>query len=115
MTPRRRPPPDDEGLITFVPFDEPPAPIGGFQAIARQLEYPKAGRLAGIEGTVVLRIQIDERGNIRNIQVLQSLGSGDFVEAASKAVRAVKWKPAKQREVPVMVWCSIPVEFSLHN
>jgi protein TonB len=114
-TPPPPPPLDgDDGMILFVPFDEPPVPIGGFKAILKHLKYPEIGRLAGIQGFVVLHLQIDENGDVVDIRTIKSLGSGDFVEAASKAVRAVKWKPAKQRERPVKVWYSVPIEFTLN-
>ena len=109
------PPPDDENVIMFVPFDEPPTPVGGLAAIRRHLKYPQIGRLAGIQGTVVLHLKIDEDGQVQDIRVIKKLGSGDFVEAASNAVRAVKWNPAKQRERPVTVWYSVPIEFTLRG
>jgi protein TonB len=108
------PPPLDDDMIKFVPFDEPPAPVGGLEAIARHLEYPEAGRLAGIEGTVILNAQIDEKGKILKIRVIKSLGFRDFDDAATRAIMAVKWNPAKQRDNPVMVWFTIPIEFTLH-
>ena len=39
----------DEDTPIFVPFDEPPAPVGGFAAIQQNLVYPDIGRRAGIE------------------------------------------------------------------
>jgi protein TonB len=109
------PPPSDENAILFVPFDDPPTPVGGREAILRHLTYPQIGRLAGIEGVVILHLKIDENGTVQDIRVIKSLGSGDFVDAASKAVRAVKWNPAKQRERPVTVWYSVPIEFTLRS
>ena len=107
------PPEEDEDQIIFVPYDEPPEPIGGFQAIQRKLEYPEIARKAGIEGTVIIYAKIDEKGNVVKTKVVKPLGNSGCNEAAIKAIRAVKWKPAKQRDKPVTVWVSVPVKFKL--
>jgi len=62
----------------------------------------------------VVGVLIDKSGNPVKTQILKSSGSDlGFEAAASKAVMAVKWRPAKQRDIPVKVWISIPVRFSL--
>ncbi|MFQ5754243.1 MAG: energy transducer TonB, partial [bacterium] len=53
------PPPEDEGIeerYVFVPYDEPPYPIGGYAAIQKNLKYPEIARKAGIEGLVIIGI-----------------------------------------------------------
>ena len=107
------PPPDDEDVILFVPFDEPPTPVGGRAAVLRNIKYPEIGRRAGIEGTVVLHCYVDEKGEIQKFRVIKDLGFGDFVEAAKKGILSVKWNPAKQRERPIAIWYSIPIQFTL--
>ncbi len=107
------PPPEDDDQIVFVPYDEPPAPIGGFAAIQRNLEYPEIARKAGIEGTVIVYAQIDKTGKVIRTKVVKPLGNSGCNEAAVKAIKSVKWKPAKQRDKPVTVWVSVPVKFKL--
>ena len=110
------PPPlsrDDSDLYTFVPYDEAPEPIGGYEAILRNLKYPEVGRLAGIEGVVILALQIDVDGSIANTRILKSIGIDYFDQAAIDAVSSVKWKPALQRDMPRKVWISMPLEFKL--
>ena len=110
------PPPQeeiDESIPVFVPFDEPPAPIGGIAAIQQNLVYPEVARLAGVQGTVLLHLQIDKNGVVKNVRVIKSLGLADMDQAAINAVRAVKWKPARQRDLPIMVWYSVPIRFTL--
>lgn len=107
------PPTDDEAAIVFVPYDDPPTPIGGFAAIQKNLEYPEIARKAGVEGRVIVHVQIDEKGKVVNTKVLASLGNNGCDEAAIKAIKSVKWKPAMQRDRPVKVWVSIPVVFRL--
>ncbi len=107
------PPPEDAYAIVFVPFDEPPTPIGGFAAIQRKVVYPDIARRAGVEGRVTVYAQIDENGNVVRTKVVQSLGPNGCDEAAVKAIKAVKWRPAKQRDRAVKVWIAVPVDFRL--
>lgn len=98
----------------FIPYDEAPEPIGGYGVILANLEYPSIAQKAGIEARVVVGVLIDERGNCVKTQILSTTNEMmGFDEAAQKAVMAVKWKPAKQRDMAVKVWVSIPVRFSL--
>ena len=109
------PPPsaDDASAGIFVAYDEPPEPIGGFAAIQRNLKYPEIARKAGIEGTVFVEAIIDEKGTVIQTAIVKSLGHSGLDEAAIAAIRAVKWKPAKQRDKAVKVRISIPVKFRL--
>jgi protein TonB len=106
------PPPDqDDDVIVFVPHDEPPVPIGGFDAIQDRLRYPDFARKAGVEGKVLVYALIDVDGTVANTKVMQSLVGCD--EAALTAIKAVRWKPGMQRDRPVKVWVMVPVEFRL--
>lgn len=107
------PPPEDEDAITFVPYDEPPTPVGGFEAIQRKLVYPEIARKAGVEGRVLVYIQVGTDGQILRTKIMKSLGPNGCDEAAIDALKAVKWKPAKQREKPVTVWIAVPVDFRM--
>ncbi len=107
------PPEDDDGMNIFVPYDEPPSPKGGFRAIQRALKYPEIARKAGIEGRVIVQVLVSEKGKVIKTRVIKSLGHSGCDEAAVKAIRSVKWKPALQRDKPVKVWVAIPVIFRL--
>ena len=108
------PPPEEEDeLNIFVAYDEAPSPIGGFLAIQRALRYPEIARKAGIEGRVIIQVQISVTGRVVNAKVIKSLGHSGCDEAAIKAIKTVKWKPALQRDKPVEVRVAIPVIFKL--
>jgi protein TonB len=107
------PPPPDDGQIVFVPYDEAPMPIGGFQAIQRRLVYPEIARKAGVEGRVLVWAQVDVDGSVIRTKVVKSLGPNGCDEAAVNAIKSVDWKPAKQRDRPVKVWIAVPVDFKL--
>lgn len=100
-------------IASFVSYDEPPAPIGGFSAIQQALVYPELAKKAGIEGTVMVHVKINENGEVIDTKILKPLGNCGCNEAAIAAIKAIKWKPAKQREKPTSVWISVPVQFKL--
>ncbi len=110
------PPPDEEESgprVRFIPYDEAPEPIGGFAAIQRNVVYPEIAQEAGIEGTVVIQAFIDENGDVGRCEVLKGIPNTGLNEAAIKAIKETRFKPALQRDRKVGVWISIPVVFKL--
>jgi protein TonB len=107
------PPPESGPSVRFIPYDEPPIPIGGYSAIQANIVYPEIAREAGIEGTVIVKAFIDRRGRVLNTIVLAGVPNTGLDEAAAEAIRKTRFKPAKQRDRPVGVWISIPVHFRL--
>ncbi len=110
------PPPPDEGpIIRFIPYDEPPEPIGGYIAIQRNVNYPEIAQEAGISGTVIIQAFVDKNGIVQETVVLKGIPNTGLDEAAADAIKRTRWKPAKQRDRPVGVWISVPVNFMLKN
>lgn len=117
------PPPDNSavktgaGGINFVPHDKDPSPIGGYTAIKKNLEYPEIALKAGIEGTVKIYALINKKGEVIDTKIMKTIGKGNgdngCAEAAVRAIKAVKWTPARQKEEAVRVWVMVPVEFKL--
>jgi len=101
------PPPPAPEQTEFVAYDQAPQLTRLVKPI-----YPEIARKAGVEGTVILKIQVDEKGNVVNVKVLKGLGAG-LDEAAIAAAMQCKFKPAMQRDKPVKVWVSYPVRFIL--
>jgi len=106
------PPPPDDGAPMFFAYDEAPIPIGGWEALQRNLVYPPMAQKAGVEGKVVVNAEIDAEGNVGRTWILVSLVGCD--EAAVTAIRKTKWKPAMQRDQPVFVRVAITVIFQLN-
>jgi protein TonB len=108
------PPPISSGASggpkVFYAFDEPPQPI--YQAPVR---YPAIAREAEMEGTVVVLIFVDERGNVFNVQILSSSVPKVLEEAAIISARKWRFKPGKQRNVPVKTTISVPIQFKIHG
>lgn len=101
------PPPPAPEQTEFVAYDKAPQLTRLVKPI-----YPEIARKAGVEGTVILKIQVDEKGNVINAKVLKGLGAG-LDEAAIAAAMQCKFTPAMQRDKPVKVWVSYPVRFIL--
>jgi len=111
------PPPvatEEEEAAIFEVVEEQPEPMGGISAIQSRVEYPELAKKAGIEGRVIIRAAIDEKGNVIKTQVMKSIGGG-CDEAAIKAVEKTKFKPGSQRGKSVKVWIAVPIQFRLRN
>ena len=105
------PPPPPEGpSVKFIPYDDPPVPLTPIRP-----KYPEIAQEAGIEGTVVVQVFVDDRGRVKDTVILKGIPNTGLDEAATVAIRAVRFRPAKQRERAVGVWISIPVNFRLKS
>ncbi len=105
------PPPPPEGpRVKFIPYDDPPVPLRPIRP-----KYPEIAQEAGIEGTVVVQVFVDDRGRVKETIILKGIPNTGLDEAAADAIRNVRFRPAKQRERAVGVWISIPVNFRLKS
>jgi protein TonB len=103
---------EDKAPTYFVAVEEMPEPIGGIKGIQEKITYPEIAKRAGVEGKVYVLAFVDEGGNVTKAQILKGIGAG-CDEAARDAVLQTKFKPGKQRGVPVKVQVSIPIIFKL--
>jgi len=99
--------------IDLVEYDEPPKPVGGFEAIVEHLEYPEMSRKKGIEGRVIVNARISETGDVVEAKIARSLDPEGCDKAAIRAIKAVKWEAALKQDKPVSVWITVPVQFTL--
>lgn len=56
-------------------------------------KYPKAALLAGIEGWVMLQIDITEKGDVENVRVVDGEHRSEFQSEAKRAVSLYKYRP----------------------
>ena len=75
-------------------------------------EYTDEARRAKIQGTVVLRIEVDTRGQAQNITLRQSLGLG-LDERAIEAVRRWRFRPGYRNGKPWVTAAMVQVNFRL--
>ncbi len=92
----------------FTAFDTAPQVITQVPPV-----YPDMARLSELEGVVLVQIGVNEFGDVVEAQVVQ--GVQGLNQAAIDAVMKWKFKPARQRDVPVPVRIVIPIRFSLRG
>jgi protein TonB len=76
-------------------------------------EYPDRARREGKEGTVLVRVLVDEQGASKVVELSQSSGFEALDQAALKAIRLWRFSPARYGDRPVESWASIPIVFRL--
>jgi TonB family protein len=103
-------PPPAETATEFHAFDEAPVLLR-----AQSPRYPDLARQAGIEGTVLLNVLVDEDGKVGDVSIIQSDVTSAMEKAAIEAAKGFFFKPAKQRTVPVRAHIAVPIRFKLHG
>lgn len=76
--------------------------------------YPLLARRLGKEGKVLLRLTIDERGRLLNVEVIEGAGHG-FTESAVDAVKKSSFLPAKKEGNPIASKALLPIKFTLRR
>ncbi|NWG02563.1 MAG: energy transducer TonB [Syntrophaceae bacterium] len=76
--------------------------------------YPMMARKLGREGKVVLKLTIDETGNLLDVEVMERAGYG-FTEAAVEAVKKSTFLPAKKDGKPIASRALLPIKFRLER
>jgi protein TonB len=77
-------------------------------------EYPPRSRRLGEEGLVLLEVEVLANGRAGTVRVARAPPYPRLVDAAVKAVRKAKFKPATSEGVPVRSLVEIPVRFQLN-
>lgn len=78
--------------------------------IQRHKSYPRVAQRAGLQGTVVVEVRIDDEGRIVAVRVLRSSGHGVLDRAAVASIERIGRFNAPPREVP---WGDRPIEIPL--
>ena len=88
-------------LSTPARYARCPAPI-----------FPDAARKAGLAGTVLLLVEIDENGRPLTVAVRRSSGHEVLDQAALHAVRNWRFEPARTRGKTIGTRLEIPIRFA---
>jgi len=75
-------------------------------------EYSEEARKAKFQGTVILFVVVDEKGNPKDLKVIRPLGLG-LDQKAIEAVEKWKFRPGMKDGKPVAVQATIEVNFRL--
>lgn len=108
---------EPEDVIFYVVESMPEFP-GGTQAmykyIGENLKYPVIAQENGIQGRVVCQFTVNKDGSLVDIEVVRSAGDPSLDKEAVRVIKSMpKWKPGKQRNQPVRVKFTLPVNFKL--
>jgi periplasmic protein TonB len=76
--------------------------------------YTPMALKAGVQGTVIIEAIIDKRGRVTNQRILRSLPMG-LDQAAMEAVQQWRFSPAMRGDVPVEVYFTLTVNFTIQR
>jgi len=82
---------------------------------APQPEYPDTARAEGDEGTVVLRVLVDEHGKPSSVDVLRSSGFTSLDNAGRTAALGAMFRPYMDSGHAVAVYVIVPLKFQLDS
>ena len=92
--------------------DVMPEPIGGIEAIMNNVVYPESAKEEGVQGKVIVKLIVDEKGKVSSTEVVQSVNE-ELDKAAMDAIKKTKFTPAMKDNKPVKCEIAIPVMFKL--
>lgn len=104
----------------FLKAETMPSFMGGDLSVFRnwvqkQITYPAIAEENGIQGKVVLQFVVEKDGRLTNIKVLSSPDRALTEEAMRVLKLSPKWSPGMQRNQPVRISYTLPVEFRITN
>jgi protein TonB len=114
-------PPPEPVVAAPTPPARPAGPVmlGGELSLAcperTPPRYPHHSRRLGEEGAVVLRVELDEQGNVSAARVSESSGFARLDEAAVMAVRGWRCVPPTRHGRPVRAVAVQPFNFVLQG
>lgn len=97
---------------------EPPTSAVNFSADYLQNPppaYPLAARRRGLEGRVVLHVQVLENGRCGDISIKQSSGHELLDNAALQAVKEWRFIPAQRGDTAITARVDVPIHFKLEK
>jgi protein TonB len=96
----------------FVPITVYPRLLNRSEVL-RLLErhYPPMLMQAGIAGTSIVWLRLDEEGQVIETRIKQGSGQAAFDKAALEVASKARFSPAYNRDLKVKVWVELPVVF----
>jgi protein TonB len=75
--------------------------------------YPERAQREGWEGTVLLRVLVNQEGKAESVEVSRSSGFETLDRAAANTVKDWRFHPARHGEKAVESWVRVPIVFKL--
>ena len=95
---------------TFVQADSRPFALDNPKPV-----YPSAARRRGMQGVVMLQVNVSNEGNVRGIHIMRSSGFRVLDVAAINSVKQWRFMPAQQGDINVASTVKVPIRFTLNN
>lgn len=102
--------PKHSGVMSLGDVDVPPLPV-----FTPPPNYPHKARRRQLATRLVIQMVVDAKGNVSRIQIKSGEHQDVFREAALKAIRRWRFKPARLKGQTVAVLVTLPLEFSCTN
>lgn len=103
----------------FVRVEEMPEFPGGIPAlmkfIGENMIYPPEAQINNIQGKVFLQFVVNADGSADRIEITKGVDPLLDNEAIRVVKSLPKFKPGKQRGVPVPVWFQLPINFKIQE
>ena len=100
----------EEGLKHADHVDTPPKEL-----VNPPPDYPRFALTRNIEGKVVVKLLIDECGQVEEVHVLKVEGHSSFRKAVLKVIHKWKFRPARHHGRSVKVWAIKRIRFELEG
>lgn len=108
---------ETDDLAPFTTVEQMPTFPGGEKElnkyISANLKFPVTAQENGIQGRVTIRFVVEKDGSISDIKIVRGIDPSCDKEAVRMVQNMPKWNPGKQRGIPVPVYYTIPITFSL--
>jgi protein TonB len=77
--------------------------------------YPRPARRRGIEGVVLIKVLVNQSGEVSELELEKSSGHRILDKAALKSVRKWQFTPGNRGGKPIEMLVTVPVHFKLVN
>ena len=77
--------------------------------------YPRIAKIEGLEGLVYLRVTVHPDGRLGDISIRKSSGHTVLDISAIKLVKSLRFRPARDGNIPIKSIVDIPIHYDLHE
>lgn len=122
-TPSRPVPEQNQPVVqaaTKAPKSAPPARAEEVRVVTEAVPlyrknpppvYPRAARRRGMEGEVILKVLVNEKGRVEELELVSSSGHRVLDRSALAAVRRWSFTPGRRGDEAISMWVTVPVRF----
>lgn len=92
--------------------DKPTPTLKNYKEVLSQVKYPTVCRTKGIEGTVKVKITVDQSGQMKGYQILE-FPCSDLKKAVEDVLPDLEFEPAQKNGQAVTSKIIVPIDFRL--